>query len=110
MHDGCRDPPNYAQEPTDAPPCRNHVTGGSGIPGLSESRCRAAVAELWSASPPEESRSMAVSISGYSVVVRNKTIDERFPGGMPAYTSLCSNQTFCTDGKVTRVSFMTLAD
>ena len=53
---------------------------------------------------------MAVSISGYSVVVRNKTIDERFPGGMLAYTSLCSNQTFCTDGEVTRVRFMTLAD
>ena len=53
---------------------------------------------------------MAVSISGYSVVVRNKTIDERFPGALLAYTSLCPNQTFCTDGKVTRIIFTTLAD
>ncbi len=53
---------------------------------------------------------MAVPIFGYSVVARNKTIDERFPGGLLAYTSLCPNQTFCTDGKVTRISFTTLAD
>ncbi len=53
---------------------------------------------------------MAVSISGYSVVVRNKTIDERFPGALGAYVSLCPNRTFSTDESVTRVSFMSLAD
>jgi tetratricopeptide (TPR) repeat protein len=53
---------------------------------------------------------MAVPISGYSVLVRNKRIDEQFPGGMLAYTSLCPNQTFCSDGKFARISFMTMAD
>jgi tetratricopeptide (TPR) repeat protein len=53
---------------------------------------------------------MAVPISAFSVVVRNKTIDEQFSGGMLAYISLCPNQTLCTDGKVTRISFSTPAD
>src|SRR5690348_3313582 len=77
---------------------------------LSESGCRGAAAELWLASSTEERRSMAVSISGYSVVVHNKTIGERFPGTLSASVSLCPNETLCTDGKVTRVGFMSLAD
>lgn len=53
---------------------------------------------------------MAVPIRSYSIIVRNKTIDEEFPGGMTAYASLCPNQTLCTDGKLTRISFMTKGD
>lgn len=53
---------------------------------------------------------MAVPIRAYSILVRNKTIDEQFPGGMAAYASLCPNRPFCTDGKLTRVCFMTKAD
>ena len=53
---------------------------------------------------------MAVSAIACSVVVRNATIEARFPGGMPAFTGSCPNQTFCTDGTISRVGFMVEKD
>jgi hypothetical protein len=47
-----------------------------------------------------------VHIPGFSVVVRNSTIEERFPGGSAAFARKCPNKTLCSDGILTKVSFM----
>jgi hypothetical protein len=49
---------------------------------------------------------MSVLIEGISVVVRNETLEEKFPGGAVAYCLDCPNKTFSTDGRLTRVGFM----
>ena len=49
---------------------------------------------------------MSVLIEGISVVVRNETLEEKYPGGVVAYCLGCPNQTFCSDGRLTRVGFM----
>ena len=53
---------------------------------------------------------MAVSAQTISVVVRNATIEAHFPGGMLAFARSCPNQTFCTDGTISRVGFMVQND
>ncbi len=55
---------------------------------------------------------MAVSVlvEGISVVVRVDTIEEKYPGGLEQYRRDCPNLTFCEDGKLTRIGFMTPAD
>lgn len=53
---------------------------------------------------------MAVSALVNSVVVRNADINARFPGGMPAFAKFCPNQTFCTDGTISRIGFMVECD
>jgi hypothetical protein len=53
---------------------------------------------------------VAVSALANSVVVRNSAIDARFPGGMSAFARSCPNQSFCTDGTISRVGFMVEAD
>jgi hypothetical protein len=53
---------------------------------------------------------MAVSAVAASVVVRNASIEARFPGGLSSFSASCPNQTFCTDGSVSRVGFMTRED
>src|SRR5947209_6051739 len=53
---------------------------------------------------------MAVSAIAISVVVRNATIEAHFPGGMLAFARSCPNQTFCTDGTISRVGFMVQQD
>jgi hypothetical protein len=53
---------------------------------------------------------MAVSTVASSVIIRNCTIEARLPGGMAAFEHSCPNQTFCTDGSISRVSFMLEAD
>ena len=53
---------------------------------------------------------MAVSACGFSVIVRNKTLEDRLPGGLSAFRELCPNQTFCTDGQISRVGFMHSSD
>lgn len=53
---------------------------------------------------------MGVLIEAFSVVVRRSSIDERFRGGWDAFVSAVPNGTFCTDGQLARVSFMTPAD
>src|SRR2546428_1019185 len=53
---------------------------------------------------------MAVSAIAISVVVRNASIEAHFPGGMLAFARSCPNQTFCTDGTISRVGFMVQKD
>jgi hypothetical protein len=53
---------------------------------------------------------MGVLIEGVNVVIRNAVVEERLPGGMQEYERRCPNATFCTDGDVCRVGFMTIAD
>lgn len=53
---------------------------------------------------------MAVYSSAFSVIIRNSTIEAHFPGGMHAFELSCPNETFCTDGKITRVGFMVEED
>ena len=53
---------------------------------------------------------MSVLIEGISVVVRNETLEEKYPGGVDAYRLHVPNRTFCTDGVLTRVGFMVPID
>ena len=53
---------------------------------------------------------MGVLIEGENVLTRNATVEQRFPGGMQEYERRCPNATFCTDGQICRVGFMTEAD
>ncbi len=53
---------------------------------------------------------MAVSASAVSVIVRNATIEARFPNGMEGFRRSRPNETFCTDGTISRVGFLTETD
>jgi hypothetical protein len=53
---------------------------------------------------------MAVLAEMYSVVVRVTTLRGDYPGGVEAYEHDCPNQSFCSDGEVCRVGFMSWAD
>jgi tetratricopeptide repeat protein len=53
---------------------------------------------------------MGVLIEGFNVLIRNATVEERLPGGMREYQESCPNGTFCTDGEICRVGFMTSRD
>lgn len=53
---------------------------------------------------------MAVLIEGFSVVVRNATLDARYPGGVDGYRGDCPNATFCADDHLSRVGFMVRPD
>lgn len=49
---------------------------------------------------------MAVLIEGFSVVIRNATVAEKYPGGVDAFRADSPNATFCTDEHLSRVGFM----
>ena len=49
---------------------------------------------------------MSVLIEAISVVVPVPVLKQKMPGGFPGYIRGCPNQTFCHDGKLTRVGFM----
>jgi tetratricopeptide (TPR) repeat protein len=53
---------------------------------------------------------MGVLIEAVNVVIRNATVEARLAGGMQEYERRCPNGTFCTDGEICRVGFMTTAD
>jgi hypothetical protein len=53
---------------------------------------------------------MSVLIEALSVVVTNKTLEEKYLGGLLGYRGECPNQTFCTDGHLSRVGFMVPED
>lgn len=53
---------------------------------------------------------MGVHVPGYSVVMRNSTIERRYPGGSAAFESDCPNQTLASDGVLTKVSFTVCDD
>ncbi|WP_166824560.1 tetratricopeptide repeat protein [Thalassoroseus pseudoceratinae] len=53
---------------------------------------------------------MAVPVEGFSVLVRNVTLEQIHPGGLSGYAEACPNQTFCTDGHISRIGFMNALD
>ncbi len=53
---------------------------------------------------------MAVLVEGISVIIRADALDGRFPGGWKAFRESAPNQTFCADGELVRVGFMSPAD
>ena len=53
---------------------------------------------------------MAVIGECISVITRLSTIDTKFPGGLTNFRSCVPNQTYCNDGSLVRVGFMTPAD
>jgi hypothetical protein len=53
---------------------------------------------------------MPVLIEAISVVVKKRAIEERFPGGVPGFVSQVPNQTYCDDGNLVRVGFMSPPD
>ena len=53
---------------------------------------------------------MAVLVDGFSVVVRNGTLEQHYPGGLAGYRSDCPNASFCADEHLSRIGFMTPED
>ena len=53
---------------------------------------------------------MAVLAEFYSVLIRVSTFERAFPGGLSAYQAAYPNRTFCCDGELSRVGFMSWAD
>ena len=53
---------------------------------------------------------MSVLIEAISIVVSNRVLEERYPGGVTGFARDCPNATFCTDGYVSRVGFMCMRD
>ena len=53
---------------------------------------------------------MAVLIEAVSVVIRLKTIADKYPGGVDQYIKDCPNWTLCVDEEIVRVGFMSTYD
>lgn len=53
---------------------------------------------------------MSVLIEAISVVVPNTTLAARYPGGVTGYAADCPNHTFCSDGRLARVGFLSPRD
>lgn len=53
---------------------------------------------------------MAVLVEALSVIVRRDAVESRFNGGWSGFLSVIPNNTFCTDGLLARVGFMTPDD
>ena len=53
---------------------------------------------------------MGVLVEAFSLVIRNATFQDHLPGGVKQYERDCPNGTFCSDGVICRVGFMSLAD
>jgi hypothetical protein len=53
---------------------------------------------------------MSVLVEMINVIVRQETLDHKYPGGMEAYARDCPKKTFCADDYLTRVGFMSPAD
>jgi hypothetical protein len=53
---------------------------------------------------------MGVLIEAENVVICNTTVEQRLPGGLAEYERRCPNRTFCTDGRICRVGFMSADD
>jgi len=53
---------------------------------------------------------MAVLVEGISVVIRLDAVDRVVPGGRAALEALIPNATYCSDGELARVGFLSPAD
>jgi hypothetical protein len=53
---------------------------------------------------------MSVLIEAISIVIRHETVEQHFPGGVQGLKDCPPNKTFCDDGSLVRVGFMTPFD
>ncbi len=53
---------------------------------------------------------MAVIIEAFSVLVRNKTLAEKYPSGVDGFRRDCPNNTFCADEHLSRIGFLVRGD
>ncbi len=53
---------------------------------------------------------MAVLVEAISVIVRRKSIEDKYPGGWQAFVEAVPNNTLCADDEIARVGFMTPQD
>ena len=53
---------------------------------------------------------MTLLLEGVSLVVANKVLEARFPGGSRGFGATLDNGSFCTDGTVSRLSFFEIDD
>ena len=53
---------------------------------------------------------MSVLIEAISIVVPNRVLDAGYPQGVDGFARDCPNATFCTDGRLCRVGFMSARD
>jgi len=53
---------------------------------------------------------MGVLIECVNVVIRNAAVTARVAGGIPEFERQCLNGTFCTDGEICRIGFMSMSD
>lgn len=49
---------------------------------------------------------MAVIVEAFTIIVRNSTLDAKYPGGRDAFAADCPNKTYCTDGTLSRIALM----
>jgi len=53
---------------------------------------------------------MSVLAEALSVLVRNAMLDEHYPGGVEGFARDCPNASFCSDGRISRVGFLSPRD
>jgi hypothetical protein len=53
---------------------------------------------------------MSVLIEAISIVVPNDVLEARYPQGVEGLARDCPNATFCSDGRISRVGFMSARD
>jgi hypothetical protein len=53
---------------------------------------------------------MSVLIEAISIVAPNAVLAARYPHGVEGFARDCPNATFCTDGRISRVGFMSARD
>ena len=53
---------------------------------------------------------MSVLVEVFSIIIKRDIVQLRYPGGVDAYRLDCPTNTFCSDGILTRIGFMTLSD
>ena len=53
---------------------------------------------------------MTVLCEAYSVIIRMQSVDQHFPGGRDTFTRRFTSNTYCSDGDLARVGFMTPDD
>jgi hypothetical protein len=53
---------------------------------------------------------LAVLVEAISIIIKREALERLYPGGAVAYASDCPNWTYCEDGDLTRVGFMSPQD
>lgn len=53
---------------------------------------------------------MSVLVEAISIVVPNDTLETQYRDGVEGFARDCPNATFCTDGRISRIGFMSARD